>query len=133
MLRGTLTQEQLAAIQDRVARTLFEEFSGDHHGDKRAPWQQDKWMEPANRVIKTIFSMAEGKEPSKRTAHMTAAELANQLQQCPDAIVLVKVGNDWVEVRGVIGTGEHRNAVTFKVTEDMGGVSGVIAYTNDAC
>ena len=46
---------------------------------------------------------------------MFAEELAKELLKNPKALVLLKVGEDWVEVCGVAATGEHRNGVTLQV------------------
>lgn len=61
---------------------------------------------------------------------MKAKEVAEQLLRTPDAEVLVKVSNDWVEVCGVGATGRHRNAVTLLVQNpSLGG--GVIVVEPD--
>lgn len=62
---------------------------------------------------------------------MKCSEIAKQLMKTPDAEVLLKVSNDWVEVQGVKATGQHRNGVTFEVVADMGGMGGVIVVPED--
>ena len=53
---------------------------------------------------------------------MNCADLAKILMQTPTAAVLSKVANDWVEVWGVIPTGQHRNALTLNTRMPGGGV-----------
>jgi hypothetical protein len=69
---------------------------------------------------------------------MTCREVAEQLLRTPNAEILVRVGNEWAEVFGVCGTGEHRNAVTLRVTEEISAVvpdvivrSGNLAASDD--
>ncbi len=44
---------------------------------------------------------------------MQVKALAELLLKTPDAQVLLKVSNDWCEVTGVVGTGQHRNGITL--------------------
>ena len=61
---------------------------------------------------------------------MKAREVAEKLMKTPDAEVLVRVSNDWVEVCDVGATGEHRNAVALLVMNPaLGG--GVIVVEPD--
>ena len=61
---------------------------------------------------------------------MFAEELAKELLKNPKALVLLKVGEDWVEVCGVAATDEHRNGVTLQVQNpSLGG--GVIVAPGD--
>lgn len=65
---------------------------------------------------------------------MTVRELAQALSEFPNqgAVVVIKVGDDWSDVRGVEPTGEHRNAVTLGLTIDAGtGSPGVIVHPSD--
>jgi hypothetical protein len=50
---------------------------------------------------------------------MTAKEVANELLKTPDAQVLIKVNNSWVEVSAVKPTGVHRNAVTLDIVGNV--------------
>ena len=61
---------------------------------------------------------------------MNCSEVAALLLKIPNASVLLRVGNDWVEVCGIRATGEHRNAVTLEVRNNaLGG--GVIVVEPD--
>ena len=59
---------------------------------------------------------------------MTSAQLAAELIKTPTDVVVLKIGNDWVEVLGVQATGEHRAAITFRTVEDFGRIPGVIVF-----
>ncbi len=57
---------------------------------------------------------------------MNCADLAKILMATPNAAVLIKTptytGTEWVEVWGVVSTGQHRNAVTLDLRMPGGGV-----------
>lgn len=61
---------------------------------------------------------------------MTARQVAEELLKHPDMEVLLKVGDDWVEVARVDGTGFHRNALTLHPVFDIG-TPGVIVSPPD--
>lgn len=60
---------------------------------------------------------------------MKCFELASLLMETPNKEVVLKVGDDWVEVCGTKPTLRHKNALTFEVVNP--GCGGVIVVEPD--